>query len=135
MDKRRIVTSSVLVVFCALAVILGVVRAGGGPVSVVPTQPVEAQSAELPVPPLLALEDIIEQAKLIAPTLDGHALPPGPVLPGWACPGTEGVQNLHVRVGPSSPVGPEAAPDPGLQQELVDRILATMATVPPPPCP
>lgn len=137
MDKRRIVIASVLVLFCALAVILGVARAGGGPTAVGPTQPVEAQPVEgplLPLPERLALEDIIEQAKLIPPTLDGHALSPGPVLPGWACPGTENIQNLHVRVGPPSPVRSEAAPDPGLRQELVDKILATIATVPPPPC-
>jgi hypothetical protein len=120
-----------LVVVCALAVILGVTRAGGGPAPVEPTQPVEAPAEARG----LTLEDIIEQAKLMPPTLDAHALPPGPVLPGWACPGTENIQNLHVRVGPPSPVRSEAAPDPGLQQELVDKILATIATVPPPPCP
>jgi len=131
MNTRRIVSSSVLVVVCALAVILGVARAGGGPVPVVPTQPVETQ---LPVEAQpLALQGIIEQAKLIPPTLDPQALPPGPVLPGWACPGTENIQNLHVRVG--SPVRSEAAADPGLQQELIGKMLATIATIPPPPCP
>ena len=95
------------------------------------------------------MDDIIEQAKLIGPTLERHPLPPQAGLPGWACPGTEGVQNIHVRVGPAPDYFAEGksmgmtdaqarahvAEIEAAQRDLEQQMLNTLATLPPPPCP
>ena len=143
---RRVVSSTLLVAVCALIVVLAMANAGKGTAprrEVVMTQPVPA------VPPGHTMEDIMEQAKLMGATLERHPLPPAPGLPSWACPGTEGVQNIHVRVGPAPDYFAEGkslgmtdaqahAHVAGMataQRDLEQQMLKTLATVPPPPCP
>jgi hypothetical protein len=95
------------------------------------------------------MEDILEQAKLIGPTLERHPLPPVSMPAGWACPGSEGVQNIHVRLGAPPDYFAEgkamgmtddqarsyAAGVEASQRALEDQMRATIAALPPPPCP
>ena len=108
-----------------------------------PTQPVPAAQGGATV------EDIIEQVKRIGPTLERHPAPAQPGPPDWACPGTEGVQNIHVRVGPpadyfaernslgmtDAQARAEVAPMEAAQRDLEQHMLNTLATLPLPPCP
>lgn len=97
MSTRRTVASSLLVAVCTLIVVLGMANAGSGPApdaELVPTEQVPAAKYS----PTMA--DTIEQAKKIGPTLERHPVPAQPGLPGWACLGTENVQNIHVRLSP-----------------------------------
>jgi hypothetical protein len=124
MGNRRIVSGTILVGVCALIVVVGVANAGKGPdprVEVPVTQPAE-----------------------VSPTLGQM-----PVPPGWPCPGTEGVQNIHVRLSPPPDYLAQAkalgksdaearaylADREAAEKALRDQMLATISTMPPPPCP
>lgn len=143
MGNRRIVSGAILVGVCALIVVVGVANAGKGPdprVEVPVTQPAEFRST---------LEQILEQASQTGPSLGGSPLPPVTMPPGWACPGTENVQNIHVRLSPPpdyfaqgkalgmSDAAARAYVDEmaAAEKALQDQMLATVATLPRPPCP
>lgn len=92
------------------------------------------------------MADTIEQAKKIGPTLERHPVPAQPGLPGWACLGTENVQNIHVGLSPGPDYFAEGksmgmtdaqarAHVAKIEAELEQQMLNTLATLPPPPCP
>jgi hypothetical protein len=142
-SNRRIVSSALLVAVCATVVVVGVANAGKEPEARVEaplTQPAEFRST---------LEQILEQARLMAPSQERSALPPVSTPAGWACPGTEGVQNIHVRLSPppdyfaqGKAVGMSdadarayVAEMAAVEKAMQEQMLATVATLPPPPCP
>ena len=148
MNTRRIVWSTVLVGVCALIVIVGVATAGNGSAprdEALLTQPASATRQTMED----TLEDVLEQAKQIGASLERHPLAPVSLPPGWACPGTENIQNVHVRLGPlpehfnegkamgmsDDQARSYAAGIKASQQAMQEQMLATIATLPPPPCP
>jgi hypothetical protein len=146
MRKSRTVSVTLLVAACLVIVAVGAASTGKGPgpATDLPAQAQadQTQAVGFPAASTSTQEDEIRAALTAINNrlteLAGQGplqFPAGRTVAGPSCPGAENVENLHVRVGPPSPVSSEAAPEPALQQELVDKILASIATVPPPPCP
>lgn len=75
-------------------------------------------------PSVPTLNDVLEQAARIAPTLEPNPLLPVPTPPGWACPGTEDVQNVHVRLGPTLIPEDEVARQ-AIQEQMLRTALGT----------
>lgn len=144
MTNRRIVSSALLVAVSASVIVVGVVNAGRDD----PAPRIEAPLTQ-PDPASLTMEDILDQAKRIGPPLEQQPLPPVSMPLGWACPGTEHIQNIHVRVGPApdhfaqgKAMGMSddrarayAVEVQAGQQAMDEQLRKTLATLPPPPCP
>ena len=135
--RTRVVSSTVLVGACFLIVVVGVANAGRAPA------PRVAPATAPPFGPTMG--DLIEQAKLIGPSLEGHPLPAAPE-PSTCQSNAPGVQNIHVRPGPMPDYFAEGKAlgmsDDGarayaaqIEADRQEIIKQTLTTLPPLPCP
>jgi hypothetical protein len=108
--------------------------------------PVRVQT---PAQPSSAIDGYFDQAEPAASSLEPQPLPPVSFPPGWACPGTGDIENIHVRLSPAPDYFAQGkamgmtddqarayvAQMVAAEKDLHDQMLRTIATLQPPPCP